>query len=49
MIFYKRNAHKYLVGNPEGERSLGRHKSRRQVNLKEIGREACTAFMWLKI
>jgi len=32
MIFYKRNAYKYLVGNPEGERLLGRHRSRKENN-----------------
>ena len=32
MIFYKRNAYKDLVGNPEGERSLGRNRSKVKVN-----------------
>jgi hypothetical protein len=47
------NTYKILVGNPEGKKSLGRPRCRRESNnnidLEEIGGRLWTGFIWLRI
>jgi hypothetical protein len=48
-----RNAYKILIGIPERKRPLGRPnyrwKDNIRVNLKEIGLEVWTGFIWLRM
>jgi hypothetical protein len=49
----KRGAYRILVGRPEGKRPLGRPRRRREDNIKmdlqEVGWEAWTGLIWLRI
>jgi hypothetical protein len=49
----KRNAHRMLVGKPEGKRPLGRPRSRWvdsiKIDLGEIGWDVWTGLIWLGI
>jgi hypothetical protein len=48
-----RGAYRILVGRPEGRRPLGRPRSRWEYNIKmdlqEVGWEAWTGLIWLRI
>jgi hypothetical protein len=49
----KRTAYRILVGKPEGKRPLGRPRGRWEdniiIDLREIGCEVWTGFVWLRI
>jgi len=46
-------AYRILVGRPEGKRPLGRPRRRREdnikINLRQIGWETGSGFIWLRI
>ena len=49
----KRGVYRVLVGNPEGKKQLGRHRRRREDNIKMdlqgCGLGAWTGLIWLRI
>ena len=49
----RRGSYRVLVGKPEGKRPLGRPRPRWEdnikVDLKEVGWEAWTGLIWLRI
>ena len=49
----RRGVYRVLVGKPEGKRSLGRHRRRREVNIKmdlqEVGCGVWTGSRWFRI
>jgi len=48
-----RIAYKILVGKPEGKMSLGRYRSKWEINmrmdLREIRWKVCIGFIWLRV
>jgi hypothetical protein len=49
----RRGAYRVLVGKPEGKKSLGRTRCRWKDNIKrdlqEVGWEAWTGLIWLRV
>jgi hypothetical protein len=44
-----RNAYRFFIGKPEGERSIGRPRRRWECILEKYGAKLWTGFIWLRL